>query len=376
MRRRRGRAGPVAGADEHVLRPGGAVHEVPLPQRALLALDDEQRLAREHEEVLLIGLPVVHRHRLARPEHDEVDPDLREVRVSPSKSQTRRAPVRWRHAHRARSGRTSRRPSGRARARSARAGPREPSSDHMQAWHRRAHTARRLGHRRDEWEAGSSLPALGVVLERVRRKLPHLVRHQESRLADEIQRREERRRRRRAASTGRRAVRSRLRLRRPRRPPQKRSDGVPGAEAQERLLRSLGNQSGFWNRGESSGSRQRLTNAPVENRASPIPRAAENIHYALSTVSRIRQESLAEARRAAAIRTTGAPDMVAGCESVERQRGVGVARGARGGRRRSRGVLCGDVAVAVPRCTALLPRHERERTSSRHWGRAWPTPLG
>jgi hypothetical protein len=35
------------------------VHEVPLLQSALLPLDDEQRLAREDEEVLLLGLPVV-----------------------------------------------------------------------------------------------------------------------------------------------------------------------------------------------------------------------------------------------------------------------------------------------------------------------------
>ena len=39
------------------------------------------RLAREHEEVLLVGLPVVHPHRLAALEHVEVDPDLRELVV-------------------------------------------------------------------------------------------------------------------------------------------------------------------------------------------------------------------------------------------------------------------------------------------------------
>jgi hypothetical protein len=57
------------------------VHEVPLSERALLALDDQQRLPREHEEVLLIGLPVVHRHRLAGPQNLEVDPELGEVRL-------------------------------------------------------------------------------------------------------------------------------------------------------------------------------------------------------------------------------------------------------------------------------------------------------
>ncbi len=52
-------------------------------ERPLLALDEQERLAGEDEEVLLVGLPVVHRHRLAGPEHEEVDPELRElVRVA------------------------------------------------------------------------------------------------------------------------------------------------------------------------------------------------------------------------------------------------------------------------------------------------------
>ena len=59
----------VSGPDDHVLGLGGAVHEVPLPQRPLLAFDDEQSLAGEDEEVFLIGFPVVHGHRLTRPEH-------------------------------------------------------------------------------------------------------------------------------------------------------------------------------------------------------------------------------------------------------------------------------------------------------------------
>jgi hypothetical protein len=55
------------------------VDEVPGPQRPLLALGDQQCLPGEHEEVLLVGLPVVHRHRLARPEDAKVDPELREL---------------------------------------------------------------------------------------------------------------------------------------------------------------------------------------------------------------------------------------------------------------------------------------------------------
>src|SRR5262245_23913751 len=69
----------VAVADDHVVRASGAMHEIPLPKRALLALDDEQRLAGEHEEVLLVVLPVVHRHRLPRSQPGEVDPELVKV---------------------------------------------------------------------------------------------------------------------------------------------------------------------------------------------------------------------------------------------------------------------------------------------------------
>src|ERR671922_1506470 len=63
-----------------MVRFGRAVDEVPLLQRPLLALDDEERLAGEYEEVLLIGFPVVHRVRLARLEHDEIDAELGEER--------------------------------------------------------------------------------------------------------------------------------------------------------------------------------------------------------------------------------------------------------------------------------------------------------
>ena len=57
---------------------GRAVHEVPLPQRALLTFDDQERIAGD-DEVLLVGLPVIHRHRLSRLENLDVDPDLGEV---------------------------------------------------------------------------------------------------------------------------------------------------------------------------------------------------------------------------------------------------------------------------------------------------------
>src|SRR5687768_12459712 len=53
-------ARPLTRADEHVLRPRRAVDEVPGPQRPLLALDQEQALPGEDEEVLLLVLAVVH----------------------------------------------------------------------------------------------------------------------------------------------------------------------------------------------------------------------------------------------------------------------------------------------------------------------------
>ena len=56
--------------------------EVPLPERPLLALDDQEGLAREHEKVLLVRLPVVHPDRLAVPEHVEAHAELRKVRLT------------------------------------------------------------------------------------------------------------------------------------------------------------------------------------------------------------------------------------------------------------------------------------------------------
>src|SRR3954454_7424889 len=74
-------AGPVSRADDHVARPGRTVHEVPRAQGALIALDDQQPFARDDEEVLLVRLPVIHRHRLARPEREHVDAELLELVV-------------------------------------------------------------------------------------------------------------------------------------------------------------------------------------------------------------------------------------------------------------------------------------------------------
>src|SRR6186997_1484331 len=67
-------------ADDRVVDALRAMEEVPLAKRALLALDDGQRLAGEHEEILLVVLVVVHRHRLAGAEDGDVDPELLEIR--------------------------------------------------------------------------------------------------------------------------------------------------------------------------------------------------------------------------------------------------------------------------------------------------------
>ena len=66
--------GAVAGADDDVVRLGRAVHEVPGAQLPLLALDEQQALAGEHEEALLRPLAVVEAERLARLEHVQVQP--------------------------------------------------------------------------------------------------------------------------------------------------------------------------------------------------------------------------------------------------------------------------------------------------------------
>jgi hypothetical protein len=71
----------VPGADDHVLRFWGALHEVALPQRPFLTLDDQERLAGEHEKGFCLRFPVVHRIRLARLQDGQVGPEHREVRV-------------------------------------------------------------------------------------------------------------------------------------------------------------------------------------------------------------------------------------------------------------------------------------------------------
>src|SRR2546423_9806391 len=79
---RKHKTGSSACADDRVVRTWRAVDEVPLPDRPLFSFDDEKPFTREHEEAFLIGFPVVHRHRLARLEKREVDPELPEPRLA------------------------------------------------------------------------------------------------------------------------------------------------------------------------------------------------------------------------------------------------------------------------------------------------------
>ena len=88
------RLGP--GPDDRVLRLRRAVHEVPLPQRALLALDDQERLARRRR-----GSPPGRppsgtcRHRDARLEDLDVDPELREVVIAFEIARSTLRPSAW-----------------------------------------------------------------------------------------------------------------------------------------------------------------------------------------------------------------------------------------------------------------------------------------
>jgi len=50
--------------------------EVPRTQLPLLAFDDQHRFAQDDEEGLLVGLPVIHGHRFAWPEHEGIDAEL------------------------------------------------------------------------------------------------------------------------------------------------------------------------------------------------------------------------------------------------------------------------------------------------------------
>ena len=63
-------------SDDDVLRVGWAVHEIPRAELSFPALDDQEGFARDDQECLLIGLPVIHRHRLTRHEHERVDAEL------------------------------------------------------------------------------------------------------------------------------------------------------------------------------------------------------------------------------------------------------------------------------------------------------------
>src|SRR5262249_6488306 len=71
-----GRPGP--GTDDDVVRAAGAVDEIPGPQRALLAFDEQQALAGEDQKAFLRALAMVEPERLAGLEDVDVDPELAE----------------------------------------------------------------------------------------------------------------------------------------------------------------------------------------------------------------------------------------------------------------------------------------------------------
>ena len=58
------------------------MHEVPLAERSLLTLDDEQALTGEDEEVLLGALGVVHAVRLAGLQDPDPEAEIGEPRIS------------------------------------------------------------------------------------------------------------------------------------------------------------------------------------------------------------------------------------------------------------------------------------------------------
>jgi adenosine deaminase len=74
--------GSFAPADEDMLGPAGAMHEVPRLDRPLLAFDHQERLAVKNEEVFLLVLTVVPTRGLAGLQDADVDTELREARVS------------------------------------------------------------------------------------------------------------------------------------------------------------------------------------------------------------------------------------------------------------------------------------------------------
>src|SRR5207302_2550357 len=73
---------PVSCTDDHVRRPAGTVEEVPRFERPLLALDEEQALARQHQEPFLVVLAVIQPERLAGLEDVQVDAELLERSLS------------------------------------------------------------------------------------------------------------------------------------------------------------------------------------------------------------------------------------------------------------------------------------------------------
>ena len=79
---REDRARPVPRTDEDMVGPARTVDEVPRLQRTFLALDEEESLAVQDEEVFLLVLAVVPAGRLAGLEHTDVDAELREVDVA------------------------------------------------------------------------------------------------------------------------------------------------------------------------------------------------------------------------------------------------------------------------------------------------------
>ena len=68
----------IPGPDEAVLGVRRAVHEVPRLERPLLALDQEQALAREDEKVLLVRLTVIPPARLSGLEYRQGEADVGE----------------------------------------------------------------------------------------------------------------------------------------------------------------------------------------------------------------------------------------------------------------------------------------------------------
>jgi hypothetical protein len=70
--------GPSPAPTKPCSESGGQCTEVPRLERPLLALDQQQAIAREDEEVLLVGLTVIPPARLSRLEHGQDEADVGE----------------------------------------------------------------------------------------------------------------------------------------------------------------------------------------------------------------------------------------------------------------------------------------------------------